>query len=205
MSDKWLRAPSLARGLRARVWQAWVVLIASGLWSAACVEAQADASPQVQVRREGETIAIEASVDVPVSPREAWAVLSDYDHMTEFVPNLESSRVVSQPGEPLRVEQKKRSGFGPLRFSFTSVWEIENAPYQTIKSHTEGGEMKTIDGVIQLIPEHDGTRVNYHAVGIPNFWVPPGVGPAVIRSDISERLEAMRDEMLRRKRLSSGR
>src|SRR5262245_50454819 len=65
----------------------------------------------IRTSREGEFVTISASADMKVDPHIAWAVLSDYDHLAKFIPDMKSSRVVSREGNHLRVEQKGDVGF----------------------------------------------------------------------------------------------
>jgi len=47
----------------------------------------------VNVSRNGDDVVIDLDFVVPVAPHDAWEVLVDYDHMTNFLSNLKVSRI----------------------------------------------------------------------------------------------------------------
>lgn len=150
---------------------------------------------QVNTRSEGGVFLVDAELRVPVSPRKAWAVLTDFDHMSEFVHAVKSSHVVSRQGNRITVAQKGDYGFG--LFSFESVREIEMAPLDSIKSHSLSGTLGRLDSLTRLKPDGGGTHIVYHATAAPEQSVPL-IGSALIRNEVRAQFESMRDEMLRR-------
>jgi hypothetical protein len=52
---------------------------------------------------------------------------------------------------------------------------------------------------MQLEPEAGGTRLQYHAEVQPEFWMPPLIGPAIVRHETAEQFSAIIDEMIRRR------
>lgn len=153
----------------------------------------------VTVAREGDTLTVDALMFVAVTPQEAWAVLADFEHFTDFVPNMQVSRIVSKPGEPLRIEQKGKARYGLLSFSFESLREVELLPYEALKSRSIKGNMKKMETLTRLSAEGGGTRIAYHNEAVPDFWLPPLIGPAFIRHEVAEQFRAFIREMLRRK------
>lgn len=152
----------------------------------------------VSVQRESGMFTVDATMFVPIAPQEAWLVLTDFDHFADFVPNLQISRTISKPGEPILIEQKGRARYGILSFSFESVREIELLPNETIKSRLIKGNMKKMETLTRLTAEGGGTRIHYHNDAVPDFWVPPLIGPAFIRHETAEQFNAIIREMRRR-------
>lgn len=153
----------------------------------------------VVVKRDGETILVDVSFVVMASVQEAWEVLTDYDHMAQFLPNVQSSAVIERSGNKLKVAQKGRSSRGLLSFALDYVREVELDPYKEIHSHLISGSLKKLDGVTRLTPAGAGTRVVYRSESLPNVWVPPGIGPLFIENEMRKQFEDMRAEILRRK------
>lgn len=165
------------------------------------------AEPEVKVsitRGEETLINVEAVMHVAVSPQEAWAVLSDFDHFAEFVPNMQESRIVSKPGEPLLVAQKGKARYVLLSFSYESLREFELLPPDTIKSRVLKGNMKRMETVTKITPESGGSRIHYRNEAVPSFWVAPLIGSAFIRHETAEQFSAILREMLRRKEKAGG-
>jgi hypothetical protein len=84
----------------------FTLAVAPGLVRAAAAEAI-----ETRIERQGEYITVSASALMQVDARIAWEVLSDYDNLARFIPDMTSSRAVSRSGNRVRVEQKGEFGF----------------------------------------------------------------------------------------------
>ena len=60
-----------------------------------------------------------------VDPQWLWAVLTDYDNLHRFIPNLSSSRQIWRRGNRVAVEQVGTQQFCGLRFSARVTLELE--------------------------------------------------------------------------------
>lgn len=157
----------------------------------------------VQIR-DGEVI-VDVELRVEATPREVWAVLTDYDHMASFISNLETSRVVSAGGDTITIAQKGKAAYGPLSFAFDNVRELKLAPYSRIDSRLiKGSSMKKLVGTTQLTAAAPGTRIAYHGESVPDAWIPPGIGKSFIERETREQFAEMRQEILRRKLAAAG-
>jgi carbon monoxide dehydrogenase subunit G len=152
----------------------------------------------VTAKKDGQTITVDATFNVAATQRQAWEVLIDFDHMTNFLPNLESSNVVSRSGNVLQVVQKGRESYGLLSFSFDNLREVELGPYNEIKSHLISGSMQKSDGTTHLSENGSVTQVTYHGVFIPNVNVPGLLGIPAIESTTRRQFEELRREIERR-------
>jgi hypothetical protein len=154
---------------------------------------------QVSVARRGDVYLIDAVVVAPVSMREAWSVLTDFDAMASFVPNLELSRVTARQGERLRVEQRGVARWGPLAYRFTTVREIELEPMEEVRSSSIGGSLRQVQSLTRFMPVAGGTEIRHHIeVGI-DTWMPDILVEPLLRHDVSEQFDAVVAEMLRRR------
>jgi len=153
----------------------------------------------ITVNTSGEMLIVDANFTVSATPHEAWDVLIDYDHMAEFLPNLQVSKIINAAGNKIQVLQKGKVSYGLLSFAFDSVREVELSPYKEIRSHVISGSIKQANGTTQLIPEGNNTRIIYHNESLPNFWLPPGIGPSFVKRETLEQFQDMKNEILRRK------
>ncbi len=158
-----------------------------------------DKDIEVKVQVIGEDVIVDVSFPVPATPREVWAVLTDFDHMTGFVSNLQSSKVLDRSGNTLHIAQEGKAQHGPLSFEFSSVREIQLSPFEKIQSRLITGKIRKLEGLTQLKVEGDGTRVTYHSVSIPGVWIPPVVGKVFIEHETREQFAEVRTEVVRRK------
>jgi len=154
---------------------------------------------KVKVQKNGDQIAIDLSVTVAATPKETWNVLTDFDHMTEFLNNLKSSKILEKHGNVWKVSQKGHSSHAGFSFSFDSIREVELKPYETIRSHLLSGTMKKHESLTQLAPEGNGTHITYHAESISNVWVPPLLGTSVVENEVRKQFQDMEAEIMKRK------
>lgn len=156
----------------------------------------------VHTERNGDTLHVTVDMRVAVKPRRAWEVMTDFDRMAGFVPNLSSSKVVARNGNLLKVAQKGTYGLGLWSFPFESMRDVELFPYTKVSSHATSGSMKSMDSVTYLEADGQNTRVNYNAILTPAMSIPPLIGPALINNEVREQFQGMRDEMVRREQIA---
>lgn len=162
------------------------------------------AGPEVQIAQRGNIFVVSSEVALATSAELAWQVLSDYNRLAEFVPDLRVSRVISAPGEPLQVEQSGEAGFLIFRFSIDVVLDIEDEAPVRLGFRAIRGNMRTMRGEWRIEKSAPGIRLIYAAELEPSFWVPPVIGPAVLRRDISAQIEGVVREIERRQAIAAS-
>jgi ribosome-associated toxin RatA of RatAB toxin-antitoxin module len=160
---------------------------------------------KINVRKDGDAVIIDLSVIVAATPQETWDVLVDYDHMTQFMSNLQASKIVEKNGNNWTVAQKGQTSHGLFSFAFENVRMVELDPYKTIRSHLISGTLKKLDGITQLIPSGDVTRIVYHSESISNVWMPPMVGVSLVEDQVRKQFQEMQAEIMRRKATTPSR
>ena len=152
----------------------------------------------VHVQKDGQHIAVD--VDCPVdAPRSiVWEVLTDYDHMAQFISNLEYSAVEERVDNMLRVHQKGKASRGPLTLTFDNVREVELVPYREIRSRLISGDMKASDFITRIVEVGALVHILNSGRYTPNIWVPPFIGPALIEAETQKQFGQIRTEILRR-------
>ncbi len=159
----------------------------------------------VRVERLAEGIRIELEVTTPVPPTIAWRVLTDFDNMPRFVPNLESSRVVASQGNVLKIEQRGTAHFGPISQHFESVREVVLQPQREVAVRQLSGTARRMESRMRLSTGVDGNaRIEYRAEIVPDGPIPPLFGPAFLRHEIAEQFSAMINEMMRRQTIAKA-
>jgi hypothetical protein len=163
------------------------------LWLFTC---SAFAEAEVQVEADASVIRISAKIVTGVDRKTAWQVLSDYNHWAEFVPDMLVSRVVSQPGEPLLIEQRGRIPWLPA-FPLVVIAAVEETPYKGLRFQRVAGNIKALEGEWQIQGKFP-VRLIYRSSVDPGFPMPPQITIDIFRQDTKVRLEAMAQEMARR-------
>jgi carbon monoxide dehydrogenase subunit G len=152
----------------------------------------------VHVERSGGNFTVDVTLHAPVEPARAWAVLTDFAHMADFVPNLTSSQITEHSDNVLKVTQKGVAHYGVFSTPFESIREIHLVPMHEIRAHGVGGNIQHMESLMQLEADSTGTRLTYHAEVLPGFWFPPLIGPALVRHETAEQFSAMLQEMVHR-------
>lgn len=161
--------------------------------------ADQDKAIDVDVRIQGGEVIVDVNFHVRVTPQEAWAVMTDFDHATEFISKLEKSVILSRTGEMLVVSQKGTMGWGLFSVPIETVTEIRLTPYEKMQARMVSGNMKKNESTTRLIADASGTRVVYHLESIPDVWLPPIIGRVMVEFETRARFGQLVGEILRRK------
>lgn len=180
----------------AAVWLAILLLV-----TGTAVAEEGESSRFDVTRRSGEFL-VEGWLSVAVPPSVAWAVLTDYDHMAEFIPDMRESRRVVGEGDSLRVWQKGVTRVGPFSFDYEVEREVWVTPESLIRSRGIRGNMKKLELETTLAADPVGVKIHYRAEIVPDFWVPPLLGPRLIRTQAEQQFRALVAEMKRRAALT---
>jgi hypothetical protein len=172
-----------------------VAIAALGALLLAPLQAWAEAS--VHVESKETTLYVQADIDTTVDSKTAWAVLTDYDHWTDFIPDLVVSRVISRPGDPLQLEQRARVPSMP-NFPVVMILQVEETPLKRIRFYRTAGNVLSFAGEWLIEGKSRKVRLVYRAVVMPGFPMPPQASMEIFRSDAKVRMEAMAQEMARR-------
>ena len=134
-----------------------------------------------------------ASGAVLAPPATVWKILTNYERMPEFVPDLLTSRVLSRSGNEAIVEQFGVARMLFIRHDLHLIVRVSEQPMSSIDINLVSGDMKTYTCRWELTPmaETGGTRINYSGRLVPDFYVPGMLGAQLIRSDIERMMAAV--------------
>lgn len=143
---------------------------------------------------------LDASGVVAAPLPRVWRILTNYERMTEFVPDLESCKVLSRNGNEVMIEQ-----FGVARLLFMSrpihlIVRATEQPMSAIDIALVSGDMKHYEARWELtpMPETGGTKLVYKGRMMPNFYVPSLFGSKMIRIDVEHMMRAVLARLDRR-------
>lgn len=184
-----------------------LLLLACALsWGAALAAEDVSDPVAVSVAREGEHLLFTAEFRVPAGVHTVWAVLTDFEHMPQFLPGLKESHVLARTGRQLTLQQKGESTVGLLSIEYESLRAVELRPYHSIRSRTLKGSLGTVEGMTRLTPEgQNSALVSYSAQVQSDSSLVSLVPTRYVREELKAQFQAMREEMLRRVRPQVGR
>ena len=177
----------------------FLTLTLNALLVAATPALAAAVDTQVAVSRRGDVFLVDAVLVAPVTGREAWNVLTDFDAMSAFVPNLDTSRVTARNGERLRVEQTGVARWGPLAHSFSMVREVELEPIQLVRSRSLSESPMQVRSQTRFASVAGGTEIRHQVEISLDTWMPAALIEPFLRHEVREQFDAVVAEMLRRR------
>jgi len=171
---------------------------------AAVHAAPAEEDIQVRVERHGGTVTVHAQLSVAVDARQAFTVLTDYDRMKQFLPDLDESRILARTNDSLLVRQAGKVRFGWFAVPFEYVRRVELYPDTRLVSHIVSGSVRKGDVTTSLNASNGRTVITYDSEAAMGVWLPFGIGNAAIAAHIRQDLDSMRSEMLRRRQSAAA-
>lgn len=160
--------------------------------------ANVDQDIVVRVQKNGQNIVVDVDCPVDAPPSVVWEVLTDYEHMAQFVSNLEYSGVEDTAGNVLRVRQKGKASRGPLTLAFDNVREVQLVPRSEIRSRLISGDLKASEFTTRIVEVSARVHIVNSGRYTPNIWVPPVIGPALIEAETRKQFGEIRTEIVRR-------
>ncbi len=160
--------------------------------------ATASASTPVEVERVDSVVRVNATIEARASAELCYSVLTDFDHLAEFLPGLKSSRIESPPGEPLRLRQVGRPvlGLSSLAVDVTHAVTLD-PPHEFTFTKVEGN-LRQMRGAWHVAGDTTHCTIDYRAEIEPSFWIPPLVGPLLIKQQVRHQVDALVAEIHRR-------
>ncbi len=176
-----------------RLFLAMLVLIGSA--SAAAAD-----SPirSIDVTHNGETYVVNSVMFAPVGQSIAWDVLTDFDKLAAWVPNVEQSKATKREDNTVTVEQRGVAKFGSASFPYVTERKIELTPQTAIKTTQLKGSLRRVESTIQLEPDGNGTRIKYHLEVVPSILAGAVMSKPFLEHEVTEQFTAIIGEMVRR-------
>lgn len=158
---------------------------------------------RVESRIEGDSVYVEAEAVITAPHALIWTTLTDYDHLSNFIPGMKSSTLLRYEGETAVVEQH-----GSVSFLFFSlpvdvvVNSIEQKPNR-IGIEVVRGSLDRLDGAYELLQKADGRwLVKWNGYVKPSLPLPRFITQPIIRKNIENQFAGMVTEIERRSLLN---
>jgi ribosome-associated toxin RatA of RatAB toxin-antitoxin module len=119
---------------------------------------------------------ITAKIQIPQPAAQIWPVLTDYEALVEFIPNLAKSRLLDHPDGGIRLEQVGSQRLLNFNFCARVVLDLQESFLQEIKFCMVEGDFKGFSGSWCLEPyssgEITGTNLCYTIQVWPKLTMP---------------------------------
>ncbi|MEN3363575.1 MAG: hypothetical protein V7606_849 [Burkholderiales bacterium] len=188
-----------------RLFCLWLTLLSVPFASAQAIHDESHHT-EVTVKRlkknEQPMFEVNATGFVRAGQQQAWRVLTDYERLQEFVPDLQSSILISRNGAEAIVEQHSEAGFLFLSQTIHMVVRVTEQPHSIIDVALISGDMRNYTARWELVPTTrdgiEGTHIVFSGTMEPDFFVPPLVGSAIIQVNVRRMVNAVLTEINKR-------
>jgi carbon monoxide dehydrogenase subunit G len=180
-------------GRRTRAGRLFLAALVLTAMSAGAAEEQ-----QTVVSEDNGVYTVNASFTVVQSPAAAIAVLTDYEHLSRFMPGLQKSSVVGRTGSRVTVEQEAVAKFLAFSKQICLLLDIDESPLALKFTDRAGKSFTRYDGAWHVSTLHGRTLVSYTLVAKPAFSVPEFILSRLLKRDAGRMIGALQAEIGRR-------
>jgi ribosome-associated toxin RatA of RatAB toxin-antitoxin module len=157
-------------------------------------------SPDVIVLETGGVYHVTAQFDVPQEAAIALAVLTDYDAIPRFMPDIKTSIVRQRAADSVLVEQEVVARMMMFSKRIHLLLQVQMSDRCIRFRDSSGQSFVQYEGIWQLAAAPGGTTVSYVLTARPTFDVPQFVLKRLLKRDSQKMIEQLRREMAARAR-----
>lgn len=143
------------------------------------------------VERNGNRFVLFVDAHIQAPPQQVYRTITDYENLAAINPSFESSVVLGRSDGVDRVRTRIRVCILVFCKQVVQVQEMRYPDPDTIEATMVPGAGDFHSGTARwsLSEIEGGTRLYFTETFEPSFWVPPVIGPWLIRSKLVEEVE----------------
>lgn len=155
-------------------------------------------SPEVTVRESRGIYSVTARFEIPQTAAVALAVLSDYEEIPRFMPNIRTSVVLERSPGRLLVEQEAISQFMMFSKKVHLILEVTEEINALRFVDRSGRSFTSYEGAWRATPKDGGTAITYELTARPAFDVPEFILKRLLKRDSGQMITRLRTEFAAR-------
>jgi ribosome-associated toxin RatA of RatAB toxin-antitoxin module len=154
-----------------------------------------DTIQQEMERLENGARRLAAQLRLPLDPQWIWAVLTDYNNLNRYIPNLCTSRQLWRRGNRVGLEQVGSQQFCGLRFSARVELELEeDLDSGELRFQMRNGDFRRFEGVWRIDRDAASTRLLYCLTVQGKPGMPIGLIEQRLQQDLASNLRGVQRE-----------
>ena len=156
---------------------------------------------QTMERLPNGTRRLAALLRTPIPINSIWSVLTDYDQLSDHIPNLVSSKVIARDGNRIHLKQVGAQKLMGLKFSAQVQLElVENRDLGLLGFHLLKGDFRRFEGLwkMQELKDGEGTCLLYELTVQGCIGMPVALIEQRLREDLKTNLLAVEKAALNR-------
>ncbi|MCT0229940.1 SRPBCC family protein [Synechococcus sp. CS-1324] len=128
-----------------------------------------------------------------------WTVITDYENLSGFIPNLASSKLLWRQGNQVGLEQVGCQQFCGLRFSArVELVLVEQRDDGVLRFRMTQGDFRRFEGAWTVSRDPQGARLLYELTVQGRPGMPIGLIEQRLREDLAANLRAVQQEAMQR-------
>jgi ribosome-associated toxin RatA of RatAB toxin-antitoxin module len=151
--------------------------------------------PQVSVREDRGTYTVTARFEIPQSSADALAVLSDYERIPRFMPEIKTSVVLSRTEGRILVEQEAISRFMMFSKKVHLLLEVTQDESSLRFVDRCRKSFTTYQGAWRATTSGGRTTVTYELIAKPAFDVPEFILKRLLKRDSVQMIDRLQREI----------
>ncbi len=164
---------------------------------------QLDTIQQVMERLPGGCRRLAVQLRLDLEPEAIWAVLTDYDRLSDFIPNLKTSRLLWRRDAVVGLEQEGSQRFMGMQFKARVQLELTEHPEeQTLSFVMLKGDFRRFEGAWKISRHDSGSSLLYELTVQGCVGMPIGLIEQRLQEDLAANLRAVQMEAHRRQNLT---
>jgi ribosome-associated toxin RatA of RatAB toxin-antitoxin module len=177
-----------------------ILCIASLTWALLLPSRAAPAADSITatVDRDHSLLQIRSTILASAPASTCYAVLADFNRLPEYVPDLKSSRIVSAPGEPVRLHQVGVASVALFKVTLDVTLNVKEIPPRRLEFDRVAGNLRQMRGSWNVTGDGGHCEIQYDAEIEPAFWVPPLIGPRLMQGQVVDQMQGLLAEIERR-------
>lgn len=169
----------------------WALLLGASVGAAA---ASGAALERVDVTKQKDRYLLAGEIVIDAPRAKVYAVITDFERLHELDEGIAEARIVERVDDRTTVVYTRLSGC-VLVFcrDVERLERVEKVSETEIVANVvpeENGDVAYSSARWLLTAEGDATRVVYETEVDPSFWIPPVIGPAIVRNVLRKRVAA---------------
>nr|WP_320675327.1 SRPBCC family protein [Prochlorococcus sp. MIT 1341] len=145
-----------------------------------------------------------AQLRTPIKASTLWEVLTDYENLNTFIPNLSTSELISRSENKVKLKQVGTQKFVGVKFSAKVQIELtENKKIGDLEFCLLKGDFRRFEGAWRIRPqiEGEGTFLLYELTVQGCLGMPVGLIEQRLREDLSTNLLSVEKEANKREKI----